>query len=113
MRQERQLTTREGIPGRPWFRHQIYAPGVNTGYAAQFLPGIRDALDAGDTATVTTYRDLLMDSLRRVTATASAAAGRSAVASSAKRRFVTRSTAAAAAAARRSARASANNIAAP
>ena len=113
MRQERLLTTREGIPGRPWFRHQIYAPGVNTGYAAQFLPGIRDALDAGDTATVTTYRDLLMDSLRRVTATASAAAGRSAVASSAKRRFATRSTAAAAAAARRSARDSANSIAAP
>jgi N-acetylated-alpha-linked acidic dipeptidase len=113
MREERLLTTRAGIPGRPWFRHQIYAPGVNTGYAAQFLPGIRDALDAGDTATVTTYRDLLLDSLRRATATASAAAGRSAVASSAKRRFVTRSTAAGAAAARRSAQASANNIAAP
>ena len=71
MRQERLLTTRQGIPGRPWFRHQIYAPGINTGYAAQFLPGIRDALDAGDAATVTTYRDLLLDSLRRATATAS------------------------------------------
>ena len=93
MRQERLLTTREGIPGRPWFRHQIYAPGINTGYAAQFLPGIRDALDAGDAATVTTYRDLLLDSLRRATATASAAAGRGAAASAAKRRFVTRSTA--------------------
>jgi hypothetical protein len=77
MRQERLLTTRQGIPGRPWFRHQIYAPGINTGYAAQFLPGIRDALEAGDDATVRTYRDLLLDSLRRVTATASNAAGRS------------------------------------
>jgi N-acetylated-alpha-linked acidic dipeptidase len=106
MRQERLLTTRQGIPGRPWFRHQIYAPGINTGYAAQFLPGIRDALEAGDAATVTVYRDLLLDSLRRVTATASRAAGRSAASSAAKRRFVTRSTAAAAAAARRSASAS-------
>jgi N-acetylated-alpha-linked acidic dipeptidase len=113
MREERLLTTRQGIPGRPWFRHQIYAPGVNTGYAAQFLPGIRDALDAGDAATVRTYRDLLLDSLRRVTATASGAAGRSAASTSAKRRFVTRSTAVAAAAARRSARASANDIPAP
>jgi len=113
MRQERQLTTRQGIPGRPWFRHQIYAPGINTGYAAQFLPGIRDALEAGDAATVTAYRDLLLDSLRRVTATASRAAGRSAASSAAKRRFVTRSTAAAAAAARRSARASAQGTPAP
>ena len=48
MREERLLTTPVGIPGRPWFRHQVYAPGINTGYAAQFLPGIRDALDAGD-----------------------------------------------------------------
>ena len=113
MRQERLLTTRRGIPGRPWFRHQIYAPGINTGYAAQFLPGIRDALDARDDATVSTYRDLLLDSLRRVTATAMDAAGRSAASSAAKRRFVTRSTAAAAAAARRSAWTSVNNVPAP
>jgi len=81
--------------------------------AAQFLPGIRDALDAGDAATVTTYRDLLLDSLERATATAARAAGRSAVSSAAKRRFATRSTAAAAAAARRSARASADDSQAP
>ena len=88
-------------------------PGNQTGYAAQFLPGIRDALEAGNAETVSTYRDLLLDSLRRVTATAWGAAGRSAASAAAKRRFVTRSTAVAAAAARRSARASANHIAAP
>jgi N-acetylated-alpha-linked acidic dipeptidase len=64
LKQERLLTTPQGIPGRPWFRHQVYAPGINTGYASQFLPGLRDALDAGDAATVTTYRDLLVQSLR-------------------------------------------------
>jgi N-acetylated-alpha-linked acidic dipeptidase len=64
IKQERLLTAPRGIPDRPWFRHQIYAPGINTGYAAQFLPGLRDALDAGDAATVTTYRDLLVQSLR-------------------------------------------------
>src|SRR3954454_17854951 len=64
LKQERLLTPPQGIPGRPWFRHQVYAPGINTGYAAQFLPGLRDALDAGDAATVTTYRDLLVQSLR-------------------------------------------------
>jgi N-acetylated-alpha-linked acidic dipeptidase len=75
MTEERQLITPEGIPGRPWFRHQIYAPGINTGYAAQFLPGIRDALDAGDDATVTKYRDLLIDSLHAATTTAQSATG--------------------------------------
>jgi len=75
MTEERQLLTTEGIPGRPWFRHQVYAPGINTGYAAQFLPGIRDALDAGDDETVMRYRDLLIDSLRAATRTAEAADG--------------------------------------
>jgi N-acetylated-alpha-linked acidic dipeptidase len=103
MREERLLTTPVGIPGRPWFRHQVYAPGINTGYAAQFLPGIRDALDAGDVATVTRYRDLLLDSLHRATQVASRAAG-SARAAAPK----IRSTAKAAAEARRSARESAS-----
>ena len=102
MREERLLTTPVGIPGRPWFRHQIYAPGINTGYAAQFLPGIRDALEAGDAATVTTYRDLLLDSLHRAAEVARAAAG-GATAAAPRARL----TAKAAASARRSARRSA------
>jgi N-acetylated-alpha-linked acidic dipeptidase len=34
-----------GLPGRPWFRHAIYAPGEYTGYEAVVLPGIATALD--------------------------------------------------------------------
>jgi hypothetical protein len=102
MREERLLTTAQGLPGRPWFRHQIYGPRINTGYAAQFLPCIRDALEAGDVTTVTTYRDLLLDSLRNATATAAGATPPTATAS-----LSTRSTAAVAAAARRSGRRSA------
>jgi N-acetylated-alpha-linked acidic dipeptidase len=67
IKQERALTTSRGLPGRPWFRHQIYAPGLVTGYAAQFLPGMRDAIDQGDAQTARTYRDLLIDSLRKAT----------------------------------------------
>lgn len=43
-RDERDLLTRRGLPGRPWYEHQIYAPGVNSGYGTQVLPGINDAL---------------------------------------------------------------------
>ena len=65
MKQERALITRRGLPGRPWFRHQVFAPGLVTGYAVQFLPGMRDAIEAGDDEkTARTYRDLLIDSLR-------------------------------------------------
>ena len=33
------------LPGRPWFKHAIYAPGVTTGYGAWPLPAIRQVLE--------------------------------------------------------------------
>jgi N-acetylated-alpha-linked acidic dipeptidase len=42
---EQTLTTRQGLPGRPWFRHMIYAPGLYTGYGVKTLPGIREAIE--------------------------------------------------------------------
>ena len=39
----------EGLPGRPWFRHTIFAPGEYTGYAAVVIPGVNEAIDAHDT----------------------------------------------------------------
>ncbi|HEY2954016.1 MAG TPA: M28 family metallopeptidase [Candidatus Eisenbacteria bacterium] len=33
-----------GLPGRPWFRHEIYAPGLNTGYAGTPLPRLAQAV---------------------------------------------------------------------
>jgi N-acetylated-alpha-linked acidic dipeptidase len=70
MRQERALTTSRGLPDRPWFRHQIYAPGLVTGYAVQYLPGMRDAVEQGDEDTARTYRDLLVASLHDAAALA-------------------------------------------
>jgi len=75
MQQERALTTAQGLPGRPWFRHQIYAPGLVTGYAVQYLPGMRDAIERGDAQTAQTYRDLLLDSLREAARLADRGAG--------------------------------------
>ena len=42
---ERKLTTPEGLPGRPWFKHQLYAPGVYTGYAVKTVPAVREAIE--------------------------------------------------------------------
>ena len=42
---ERRLTTREGLPRRPWYRHQIYAPGYYTGYGVKTIPAVREAIE--------------------------------------------------------------------
>lgn len=42
---ERRLTDPQGLPGRPWFKHLICAPGFYTGYSAKTLPLVREALE--------------------------------------------------------------------
>jgi N-acetylated-alpha-linked acidic dipeptidase len=42
---ERRLTDASGLPGRPWFRHMIYAPGFYTGYGVKTIPGVREAIE--------------------------------------------------------------------
>ncbi len=44
---ERTLLTEKGLPGRDWYRHELYAPGFYTGYGAKTLPAVREAVDAG------------------------------------------------------------------
>jgi N-acetylated-alpha-linked acidic dipeptidase len=45
-RMEQSLSDRSGLPGRPWFQHMIYAPGMLTGYEVKTVPGVREALEA-------------------------------------------------------------------
>ncbi len=42
---EQQLTLEKGLPGRPWYKHYIDAPGQYTGYAAKTLPAVREAIE--------------------------------------------------------------------
>jgi N-acetylated-alpha-linked acidic dipeptidase len=42
---ERSLISEKGLPRRPWYKHQIYAPGYYTGYGVKTLPGIREAIE--------------------------------------------------------------------
>jgi N-acetylated-alpha-linked acidic dipeptidase len=42
---EQALTDARGLPGRDWYRHLIYAPGLLTGYGAKTLPGVREAIE--------------------------------------------------------------------
>ncbi len=45
MQAEHMLTSEQGLPRRPWFKHQIYAPGFYTGYGVKTLPGVREAIE--------------------------------------------------------------------
>src|SRR2546426_2463232 len=45
LRSERTLTRPGGLPGRPWFRHLLYAPGRYTGYGVKTVPGVREAIE--------------------------------------------------------------------
>jgi N-acetylated-alpha-linked acidic dipeptidase len=45
LRAERALTRPEGLPGRPWYRHYVYAPGFYTGYGVKTLPAVREAIE--------------------------------------------------------------------
>ncbi|MFQ5626441.1 MAG: transferrin receptor-like dimerization domain-containing protein, partial [Methyloligellaceae bacterium] len=42
---ERMLTLNEGLPNRPWFKHQMYAPGFYTGYGVKTIPAVREAME--------------------------------------------------------------------
>jgi N-acetylated-alpha-linked acidic dipeptidase len=39
---------KEGLPNRPWFQHQIYAPGFYTGYGVKTLPAVRESIEQKD-----------------------------------------------------------------
>jgi N-acetylated-alpha-linked acidic dipeptidase len=45
-RMEQALTDPAGLPGRAWFKHFIYAPGMLTGYDVKTVPGVREAIEA-------------------------------------------------------------------
>ena len=45
LKMERALSPAEGLPGRPWFKNVIYAPGTYTGYGVKTLPGVREAIE--------------------------------------------------------------------
>ncbi|MBI4169505.1 MAG: M28 family peptidase, partial [Acidobacteria bacterium] len=72
MKSERDLLSAAGIPGRPWFRHLIYAPLPT--YAAETLPGVREATADNDPARARAQAAALAAALRRRAATVRRAA---------------------------------------
>ena len=62
---EQSLLTPEGLVGRPWYKHTVFAPGSYAGYAAGILPGPNEALDRKDAAAFRREAESLAAALRR------------------------------------------------
>ena len=67
---ERSLIDPPGIPGRPWFRHLVYAPLPS--YEAETLPAVREAVESGAIESA----GLQIQRLSERLATATASAGK-------------------------------------
>ena len=66
MKVERAMIRKDGLPRRPWFRHQIYAPGYYTGYGVKTLPGIREGLEERNWDEVREYILIVSKTLEKV-----------------------------------------------
>jgi len=65
---EQSLLAPEGLLGRPWYKHTIYAPGSYGGYEAEIFPGVHEALDWNDAGALRREADSLAAALRRAAA---------------------------------------------
>jgi N-acetylated-alpha-linked acidic dipeptidase len=65
---ERELLLPGGLPGRPWYRHAVFAPDLKNGYTASILPGVRESIDADDWSESTRQLEALIEVLNRASA---------------------------------------------
>ena len=68
MRSERALTHKEGLPRHPWFVHEIYAPGLYTGYGVKTLPAVREAIEQRSWTEANEQVEIVAKTLNRYTA---------------------------------------------
>src|SRR2546430_12888301 len=77
---EHALIDPPALHDRRWYRHVIYAPGLYTGYGVKTIPGVREAVDAGNYARAAEQAKLVVRALERATRTLQLAAAPSRVA---------------------------------
>ena len=67
MQSERKMLSETGLPRRPWFEHAFYAPGFYTGYSAKTLPGVREAIEAGNWSEAADQQKVLVNVIGNLT----------------------------------------------
>jgi N-acetylated-alpha-linked acidic dipeptidase len=64
---ERDFTDERGLRGRSWYKHQIYAPGIYTGYASQPLTDFRQAVDDRKSTNTKEALERISEAINRAT----------------------------------------------
>lgn len=76
---ERDLLSQAGLPGRPWYKNQLYAPGIYTGYGVKTVPGVREAIEQKNweqaSQEITIVAGVLQNEADSINAAASALSG--------------------------------------
>lgn len=65
---ERNFLYPEGLDGRAWFKHVVFAPGLWTGYAGAVFPGLVESIDAKDYTNAVRWADIIEDCITTATA---------------------------------------------
>lgn len=63
---ERNFLHHDGLDGRPWFKHIVFAAGRYTGYAGQTLPGLREAIEDESQERLVKWLGIVAKSARRI-----------------------------------------------
>ena len=62
---ERNFLFEEGLDGRSWFKHVVFAPGLWTGYAGAVFPGLTEAIDEKDYRNAERWVQIIEEALER------------------------------------------------
>jgi N-acetylated-alpha-linked acidic dipeptidase len=65
---EQDLLYAKGLPGRDWFKHMLYAPGLYTGYGSKTIPGVREAIEERQWDTANEYAGIVAEALTKYSA---------------------------------------------
>ena len=60
---ERKFLTASGLPGRPYFKHVVQAPGLYQGYDADVFPGLAQAIRDHDWVLAKQQTDLIAETI--------------------------------------------------
>ncbi|KAK4232203.1 hypothetical protein QBC38DRAFT_463398 [Podospora fimiseda] len=56
---ERSFLYDQGLDGRPWFKHVVFAPGLWTGYSGAVFPGLVESIDVEDWTNARRWVDII------------------------------------------------------
>ncbi|KAK4190470.1 putative vacuolar protein sorting-associated protein 70 [Podospora australis] len=56
---ERSFLYEEGLDGRSWFKHVVFAPGLWTGYSGAVFPGLVESIDSEDWTNAQRWVDII------------------------------------------------------